>query len=1056
MARRNYNPQFAGKTANVNAMRPLPQFQSRQQTPSTQAQFVDSLDEILRRNKGGFTAVGSDTSSNIPWYVGNRVPQATAVAPNQTSASPFTPEAPTRTRAALPELPQAPAQPQEISGIEQFFNEIERVTKAQPQKLDFPIFDDAQAIGTHQSGGQMYSDGTIRYADGTIVNPNTGQEIVPIASNRDGSIRYSDGTSRSVQREAEGIMSIPGNRILYNDGTVRYGDYLYTTQQGQGEAGQRGLIRGIFDQDRVVTQPYGNVNPIEPTPGNVNYGTDLRTRDLAGDARQLKLPVGAEVVDIKYDDGTRFGARSGHQGYGNSLLLRLPSGEMLRFSHLDTMLNVQVGDRINAGETFGTPGTTGNTYGEHLDLEYYNAEGQISNPANFSGFTDPSTLIPNQSVPGTIADTSDLPSYLQTPEDYRNYMQSMQPNQATNQSVAQNREIPTPMTDAVTNVVQGAGNVVDQAGETFADTVDAINPTGKFDLGVTELARGDREAAGERINETGRRLAESGVGARLGNSPEGFIGAGEIVKGDLPAAGREASATIERVQPTGSRIDLGVSELLRGDVEGAKQNFQDTTGRVAARLQRLPGQVASTIVPPAYASGEGQNKVETLGQNIKGAADSAKEYVGEKVSRAKNLFTDATQKPMEGVKKLKDEFQDFTDKINPFNFDPSQLSGDRKLGDEGGFSQNQLPMSLARPEGEQNDIRDPFFKYGGAEKFAEFLNPKLASSGALSTSLFNNEFYKDPNRIGEVFGATSQIGEATDRYKDTVRDKYGSSFERSVRDQYPDDKFEGVGDYIKNIRSEVEKYLGNLKPFKTDQKVYQEYRPNQTNAYTPGQNYSPYVSTAQQIAQAREASESDRGQIVGTVMEKAFKPFQGLFSSVASPQRIKEQIQTKAPQMSVDVPQMSFSRVSAPKRRAPKRQPTLEEYLRMGKTAAQYYAETGQQGVADRAGGAEKAKNAYFDAKANAYRQNQANQSRDPQQVRRDAVSDAVMAAGQGKAYYSNTGNRIYNYTPANANMTDAGTGLPVYGGSSSSRSSSSNPGIFSRAVGAIKRLFNF
>lgn len=1064
MARRNYDPKFTGTTATANQLRALPKFQQSRQTPESQQQFVEQLDDLLRRNKGGFTAIGQETSSNIPFYVGNRAPQLnpTGIQQNRTQASEFTPNAAPRINAQLPELPEKQVgyqAPQEISGLNQFFDVLEQVTQAQPQRLNFPIFDDAQAVGTHQSGGQMYSDGSVRYADGTIITPQ-GQEIVPIRSNADGTIGYSDGSSRFIQEQSNPIMSLPGNRVLYSDGTVRYGNYQYQSQQGQTPGGQSGLIRGIFGDDRTITQQYGNYNPgIEPGSG-YNLGTDIRTRDLNQDARQLRLPVGAEVVDVKYDDGTRFGSQSGHQGYGNSLLLRLPSGEMLRFSHLDSIANVQPGDRIDAGVVFGTPGTTGNTYGEHLDLEYYDANGQIASPVNFSGFTDPSTLIPGQNAPGTIADTSDLPEYLQTPENYQNYMSSMRNDQRSSQPNAQNQTIQTPVRDTIQNVAQNVSEIPQKVGETFADTVDRVNPTGKFDLGITELARGDREAAGEKINETGRMLADKGIGTNFGNSPEGFVGAGELAKGDVLGAGKELSATIERVNPT-PRIDTGFSELLRGDVAGAKQNFQDTTRRVAARLQQIPEQIGDAIVPPAYAAepGAAQSKVQTLGQNIQGAADSAGEYVGEKVAEAKNLFSNAVAKPMEGVKKLKDEFSDFTDKINPFNFDPSKMAGDRKLGDEGGFSQNQLPGALSSEDGAKNDIRDPFFKYGGAEKFSQFLNPNAASSGALSLGLFNDKFYENPNNIAEVFGATNLAGDATSKYKQSVKNQYGSDFERGIREQYPDDKYSGVGDYIKEIRGKVDSYLGSLKPFTTKQATYQEYRPNASSPYTPGKNYSPYVSVAQQVAQAREAADGLRGEIVGNVMERAYKPIKGLFSSVATPEKITDFISSKVPKVSL--PKMSFSGISSPKKKEPKPRPTLEDYLRRGKTAAQYYAETGQQSVADRFGGPEKAANAYFDAKSNAYRQNpsSSNSSQDPKAVQRAAVSDSIMAAGRGVPYYSNTGtntgNRIYNYTPANANMTDAGTGLPVYGGSPSS-SRNNNPGIFSQAVGAIKKLFNF
>jgi murein DD-endopeptidase MepM/ murein hydrolase activator NlpD len=51
---------------------------------------------------------------------------------------------------------------------------------------------------------------------------------------------------------------------------------------------------------------------------------------------------------------------------------------MLRFSHLDSVANIQPGQRLEAGQPFGTPGSTGNVTGEHADVVYYDRSGNIS------------------------------------------------------------------------------------------------------------------------------------------------------------------------------------------------------------------------------------------------------------------------------------------------------------------------------------------------------------------------------------------------------------------------------------------------------------------------------------------------------------------------------------------------------------------------------------------------------------------------------------------------------------------------------------------------------
>ena len=71
----------------------------------------------------------------------------------------------------------------------------------------------------------------------------------------------------------------------------------------------------------------------------------------------------------------------------------------------------------------------------------------------------------------------------------------------------------------------------------------------------------------------------------------------------------------------------------------------------------------------------------------------------------------------------------------------------------------------------------------------------------------------------------------------------------------------------------------------------------------------------------------------------------------------------------IETPEISRLNISAPS--APKRQASLDEYLAMGKTAAQWLAETGQQSTADAVGGYQNYERAVNEAKAEQARQMQ-------------------------------------------------------------------------------------
>lgn len=100
-----------------------------------------------------------------------------------------------------------------------------------------------------------------------------------------------------------------------------------------------------------------------------NRGVDLAGK--MGDA--IVAPPGAKVVEVRQanGDGTVSLARVGEGamsakdvGYGNSVLLQLPDGKYMRYSHLQD-INVNLGDNLSGGVVVGTRGNTGNVRGKN-------------------------------------------------------------------------------------------------------------------------------------------------------------------------------------------------------------------------------------------------------------------------------------------------------------------------------------------------------------------------------------------------------------------------------------------------------------------------------------------------------------------------------------------------------------------------------------------------------------------------------------------------------------------------------------------------------------------
>lgn len=733
-------------------------------------QRLKELDDIMKKNRGGMTLQGFEASPYSP----NIIPGRKVLNPTGLNESAF-------------QIPKFQSQQQDAGydfqdyQLPQYQSDggypggsvLGYQTGSSPNVYDF-----INAFTQSISAPQMPTSGDLEQLQSA-----TGRAY-PVQSRQDGSVLYSDGSIRGREDSAYPIATMQDGSILWSDGFLRKA----TPNMGSGVSG---LSTGLFGRDQAVTQEYGNYNPgVEPGSG-YNLGTDFRTRDL--NAKQIYFPVSAEVVDIKTDDGTRFGDISGHQGYGNSVLLRLSTGEMLRLSHLDDLGNISVGSTIKPGEYVGTAGQTGNTYGEHLDVEYYDQNGQIADLSNFQGFSNPQAFSSNADIVGF------------TPYNQDNKQPEIRQEQT--QSVEQPR-IETP---EVVKKVQSTLTAPVRAGKVLGETVGADT--------------------------------------------------------------RGLSRSIEKANLT-PRIDLGISEFLRGDTAGAKQNFIDTASRLSDRANE--------------------------------AFDNAGRYIGEKANEIrpelstikKNIFdigSDLGARAGQGLDKLKGAVNGISGIVsNTLPQSPRAVGDVSGSATSAGGSLLDTAQSLSsRP---QNDTRDPFFKSGAVNQYSSQLQEGVDQNykDSLSTNLFKDSFFQDLGNIQNVFGGTFLENEATNKYNAYVEEKR---------------------------RQEEEK---------------------------------------------RRAEEEARRR------EEASKP-----------------------------------------------KPTLQDYLNQGKTAAQWYAETGQQSTLD---SIRRDPTIKFDDRTGAIA------SQEPKQATSQAVTQAIQSAGQGKTYTSPSGNKIQNYTPSGANMTDASTGLAVIG----------------------------
>jgi murein DD-endopeptidase MepM/ murein hydrolase activator NlpD len=882
---------------------PVNKFKSSARNYTSSNKFIEDYEKLLKKNTGSSLLFAQDTGFNPSYNLTNQQVVAPEVQGGLSSPQMSTNyQAPARREyAPLPEAipPEAP-QEQDPGQLPE---------NPTPEQMLQAIFNAAwepqlptteQLEQRFQQTGEAYpimsmADGSVQYSDGSVRQMTSDEPPMPIASMADGTVLWSDGFVR--ERPAEGLAG-----------------YM---------AGVNGLSEFLFNgQDARVTQDYGNINPGMGYGSRGHMGTDFGTYDLAN--KKLMAPVQMTVKQIISEN-------SGSP-YGNSVLLQLPSGEMLRLSHLSQLGQFAEGQVLNAGDLIGIPGSTGNSTAEHLDVEYYNADGQLSDPNGFKANA------PQYSIANNIVGTS--------PYQNQSVSQQSQPQTATAQPVQ--NEMPaftSPLFDTVDNgikaveqpikqAVQATGNAAKQAGQVLGTGIEQANLTGDLGLGLSETLKNDPIGA---RTEQARTIEKAG---QAYNIPESGVSEATL-KGGLVGATRQLAGNVADTLSTPFKKlgipDFGISEAIANNPT-VNTNVNLAPQSYAYDVNGAP--IGSKA--PDYGA--------VLGDNVQNIVSEAKKAGGNLLSTAAKSVDDyadqVTAKAGEGVSTLKQGVQDIAQNI----FKKPQVSdiGAKKLiGEDGAQGENLAPGSLLdmNKVGQTQDNRDAFFKYGGADQFKDYLNTGIDKNykGALNFNLFKDTVFDSPDAIGNIFGNTYLGKEATDKYRTKETAKYPlmsyapvgysglmgyeDGYERGDIDNYNNSVKRAYDDYNNQVRSQydsynksVTDYLGSI-PSVFSGANWQIGAPKSARnqfADTALQMKTPEVKVNKSLMSMAPVS-SSMNAFSASVSKPTVKSNQ--LMSVAKPQSSatpQMSMSISKPSMSVAKPQASAPQMSmAPKQSAP-------------------------------------------------------------------------------------------------------------------------------------------
>lgn len=638
---------------------------------STLDDYLSQLDELLKRNRGGGLYEGFDVNPRA-FRIGGQVVDPSGLGQDAVKDQlRYTAYEPT-TIPMEARLTQPDFNPNFDIGQEQDEDTIDFNSASGFKK----VIDEITSIPVARTddGGLLYSNGQVRYDDGRV---------------------------RQATRA-----DVPQVVRQFNDGSVLLTNGLYinpNASMGRGYSGLSGLSDLIFGRQQKVTQDYGNQNPA--FYGQAGHrGTDFRTSDLEA-GFNFAFPFEVEVMEVQR-------AESGSP-YGNSLLLRLPNGSMLRLSHLDDMENFRPGNIVRAFDYIGTPGSTGQSTGEHLDVEYYGPDGQIANPEEFN--LNMIDLVDINSINNALQQGQESLSdadkrWLEAQQDLisKGVNMTLDPRRFQDE---ERQEQPQQPED-----------------RSFRQTIDEniIQPVTQAVQGVSEAMKPmspERQA----LSRVPERIAQkTGLEAELGLS-EGIAGQ------DAEQARIEGLAKQPKEYNPYRQLLGNVTERV-GDFFGIPEGVWSETlagGPTKRTNQALASQIGGEA--PAQVPGIRQN-IQDIGQDI---ARRAGEGINTLKEKASNVYQ---KSPLMGL------------------FEGQKQVGDTKGSTLIDTSGGQAPV----------DNRDAFFKFGGVEQYKQNLldNPDQLRGGALDTSLFKKDFFQDPNNIANVFGRTYMGKEATDKYKD--------------------------------------------------------------------------------------------------------------------------------------------------------------------------------------------------------------------------------------------------------------------------------------------------
>lgn len=175
---------------------------------------------------------------------------------------------------------------------------------------------------------------------------------------------YKDGGSVSMDTV---LKENPATGATFEDVTSMFGNvkvpgsYNLATDEEKSRRDSRKALDNWSGNTGVIF-PVGTEN----YSFTGSYGEDRKTHKHAGIDISTNRASGIAALSVM--DGEVV-YRNTKGGYGNTVIIKNDDGYYCLYGHLDSYADMQVGDRVKAGQQIGVVGSTGNSTGNHLHFE---------------------------------------------------------------------------------------------------------------------------------------------------------------------------------------------------------------------------------------------------------------------------------------------------------------------------------------------------------------------------------------------------------------------------------------------------------------------------------------------------------------------------------------------------------------------------------------------------------------------------------------------------------------------------------------------------------------